>query len=239
MASSQNGWPVVDHDACTDRKVCGAEFPNGWLKGDVDVIFTYLINRLHAEVEPINVGGCWGWYVKAIEGGSSTSNHASGTAIDYNAPAHPMGSHNTYSSADRDRIHSILSYLEGTVRWGGDYSGRPDDMHFEINKSKSAVKAVADKIRRNDMISDDDAEKIARAVHNQKLGGSTVTIGQGIQTTYNNVGTIVPDVNTLEADVAALKAGAASQDAAIAVIGGQVAEILALLNTEPTPPPIG
>jgi hypothetical protein len=148
MASSQNGWPVVEHGDCTDRAVCGAEFPNGWLKGDVDVIFTYLIERLHREVEPIIVGGCWGWFVKEIEGGSSISNHASGTAIDYNAPKHPMGVYNTYSTPAKNKIAEILNYLEGTVRWGGNYSGRPDDMHWEINKSKSAVKAVADKIRR-------------------------------------------------------------------------------------------
>jgi hypothetical protein len=147
MATSQNGWPVVGQSAVVDRAVLGVEFPNGWLKGDVDVVFTYLIGRLHREVEPIAKGGCWGWYVKPIEGSSTISNHASGTAIDYNAPNHPMGVRNTYGAADRVRIRAILSDLAGVVRWGGDYTGRPDDMHFEINATRSAVSRVADWIR--------------------------------------------------------------------------------------------
>lgn len=147
MAKSQNGWPVVAASACTDRALYGAEFPNGWLKGDVDVIFTHLIGKLHHEVEPILNPGCWGFYVKKIEGSDAYSNHSSGTAIDYNAPNHPMGSRNTYSTANRNRIHSILAYYEGVVRWGGDYSGRPDDMHFEINRNQAETSRVADKIR--------------------------------------------------------------------------------------------
>jgi hypothetical protein len=147
MATSQNGWPVVGQGAVTDRAILGVEFPNGWLKGDVDVVFTHLIGRLHREVEPLDDGGCWGWFVKNIEGSTSISNHASGTAIDYNAPAHPMGVRNTYSAGARAKIHAILADLDGVVRWGGDYTGRPDDMHFEIDKGAAAVRAVADKIR--------------------------------------------------------------------------------------------
>lgn len=147
MSSSQNGWPIVGHDACTDRAVCGAEFPNGWLRGDVDVVFTYLIERLHREVETIVPGTCWGWFVKNIEGTQTKSNHGSATAIDYNATKHPQGVRNTYGQADRDRIHAILGDLDGVVRWGGDYSGTPDDMHFEIHADRAAVERVADRIR--------------------------------------------------------------------------------------------
>lgn len=147
MPNSQNGWPVVGQSAVTDRALFGVEFPNGWLKGDVDVVFTYLIGRLHREVEAMVDPGCWGWFVKNIEGSDSISNHASGTAIDYNAPKHPMGVRNTYSEAKRAKIRAILADLGGVVRWGGDYTGRPDDMHFEINKNKAAVKAVADRLR--------------------------------------------------------------------------------------------
>lgn len=147
MANSQNGWPVVGRSAVTDRAVHGVEFPNGWLKGDVDTVFTYLIARLNSEVEPIRKGWCWGWFVKEIEGSNTISNHASGTAIDYNAPAHPMGKRNTYSESRRARIRKILSDLDGVVRWGGDYTGRPDDMHFEIHANRSKVGQVADWIR--------------------------------------------------------------------------------------------
>ncbi len=146
MANSQNGWPVVGHSEMFDGKVLGVEFPNGFLKGDVETVFKWLITQLNARVEKIDNGGCWGYYVKHIPGSNSISNHASGTAIDYNAPAHPLGVHNTYNAADRAEIHSILRYLEGTVRWGGDYNGRPDDMHFEIVGTPAEVRRVAAKI---------------------------------------------------------------------------------------------
>lgn len=145
MPNSQNGWPVVGTSAIVDKSVLGVEFPNGWLKGDVDVIFTDLISRLD-KIERIDNGGCWGYFVKGIEGSSSISNHASGTAIDYNAPDHPMGTRNTYSAAKRAAIHSLLKRYDGVIRWGGDYTGRPDDMHFEINDDKAAVHKVAEKI---------------------------------------------------------------------------------------------
>lgn len=174
MANSQNGWPVVGPGAVIDRAVHGVEFPNGWLKGDVDVVFTHLIDRLHNEVEPIDrktprppvtPGSCWGWFVKRIEGSSTISNHASGTAIDYNAQAHPMGVRNTYSATDRAKIRAILADLDGVVRWGGDYTGRPDDMHFEIHADRAAVARVADRIRhQEDIVEAADRTAIAKAV---------------------------------------------------------------------------
>jgi hypothetical protein len=151
MANSQNGWPVATRDDMFNGEVLGVKFPNGFLKGDVEVIFKWLIVALDTTVESIIDGSCWGWFVKVIEGGTSISNHASGTAIDYNASKHPMGVHNTYSAGDRERIHAILNWLEGVVRWGGDYAGRPDDMHFEIHGTRAQVKRVADKIRSTQM----------------------------------------------------------------------------------------
>jgi hypothetical protein len=58
-----------------------------------------------------------------------------------------MGSRNTYSEADQAKIRAILADLDGVVRWGGDYTGRPDDMHFEIHADRAAVARVADRIR--------------------------------------------------------------------------------------------
>jgi hypothetical protein len=165
VSTSQNGWPVVtdaQRSKLVDPVVHGAEFPNGWLKGDVDVVFRYLIDRLHREVEPIMPGACWGWFVKPIEGSTTISNHSSGTAIDYNAERHPMGVRNTYGSSDRAKIRAILADLDGVVRWGGDYVNRPDDMHFEINASAAAVARVADRIREGDDVTKDELRAVLR-----------------------------------------------------------------------------
>jgi hypothetical protein len=144
MATSQNGWAVFTSAPSGNLKwITGRVRP-----GDVMVIFNDLCQRFHAEVEKITVGHSWGWAYRAIRGKTSGfSNHASGTAIDLNAPKHPIGKRNTFTSAQQSKIRAIIRLYDGVIRWGGDYKGRPDDMHFEINASAAAVKRVADKIR--------------------------------------------------------------------------------------------
>lgn len=141
MATSQNGWPVVTNSAILT--------PLPWITGrvrpgDVAVILDHLCRRFHNEVEKITKGHSWGWAYRPIRGASGGySNHASGTAIDLNAPAHPLGKRGTFSARKRRKIEAILRDLDGVVRWGGHYSGRPDEMHFEINATPAAVRRVA------------------------------------------------------------------------------------------------
>lgn len=145
MARSQNGWTVFDTaPSATTPFITGRVRP-----GDVDVIFTYLGQRFNDEVEHIRKDWSWGWAKRNVRGSARViSNHASATANDFNAPAHPLGKRNTFSSKQVDRIRGILRDLEGVVRWGGDYRNRADEMHFEVIGNASAVKRVADKIRR-------------------------------------------------------------------------------------------
>lgn len=146
MATSQNGWPVY-----TSAPSGRCEWITGRVApGDVETVFDYLGERFNSEVEKITVGHSWGWANRAIRGSSSTSNHASATAIDLNAPAHPLGKSGTFSSAQRSKIHAILSDLGGAIRWGGDYSGRKDEMHFEVNTSKANLAKVAASIRKGE-----------------------------------------------------------------------------------------
>lgn len=162
MATSQNGWPVATADQQDRSPVHGVTMPNGVRRGDVATVLHHLMDRFHREVEELVPGWCWGWHVKVIEGSTSISNHASGTAVDLNAPRHPLGVRNTFTPAQRARIRAILADLDGVVRWGGDYTGRRDDMHFEIVKNAAAVKRVADRIKEDDMPSVDDIVKAVR-----------------------------------------------------------------------------
>ena len=145
MARSQNGWTVFDSPPnATTPYITGRVRP-----GDVDVIFTYLGKRFNDEVEIIRPDWSWGWAKRPIRGSTSTiSNHASATANDYNAPAHPLGKRGTFSDKQVDRIEDILRDLEGVVRWGGHYQSRADEMHFEIIGNAADAKRVADKIRK-------------------------------------------------------------------------------------------
>lgn len=212
MAQSQNDWPVVQQSAVVERTIGGAPIVNGWLRGDVDVVFTDLATWLDREVERSITPGCWGHNIRKIEDSDDYSNHSSGTAFDYNAPNHPMGKRNTYSAANRAKIRERLKRYDGVVRWGGDYSGRPDDMHFEINAGRAAVKRVADKIRaaaappKEDNVpnlTNDDADVIIRRMRNTRevLSDTNVTI---IATEVGKA--LLPTLQRIEADLETLKA---------------------------------
>lgn len=143
MVLSQNGWPASPNyaDFVDLRWVTGRCAP-----GDVHTVLDHLCVRFHAEVEPIDVASSWGYAYRDIRGSETVSNHASGTAIDLNAPRHPLGAAGTFTTAQAKTIHKILDDLDGVIRWGGDYSGRKDEMHFEINADAAAVAAVAARI---------------------------------------------------------------------------------------------
>jgi hypothetical protein len=119
-------------------------------KGDVSVVLLWCANRWHETVEPLRWPGNWGYAERLVRGSAKTiSDHASGTAIDLNAPLHPLGVPvaKTFTPQQIKAIRAILEFCEGTVGWGGDYRSRPDGMHLYIQGSAAAVKRVADKIR--------------------------------------------------------------------------------------------
>jgi len=135
-ATSQNGWPASSSPSAigiTGLTVASHAFPSGVRGGQVHTILGHVARRFHDEVETLVTPGNWGYNYRVISGSTSLSNHASGTAIDVNAPRHPLGASGTFSATQVSRIRSILAFCNGVVRWGGDYSGRKDEMHFEIN----------------------------------------------------------------------------------------------------------
>lgn len=158
MATSQNGWPAYTSGTHPDL-VAIPHVAGRVRRGDVATIFTYLINRFDREVEPVAEAAGqpeddWGWASRPIRGKTTDlSNHASGTAIDLNAPRHPLGKVGTFNAAQVRGIRSILAALAGVVRWGGDYPGRKDEMHFEINAGPARVAQVAAAIRAGQLVS--------------------------------------------------------------------------------------
>lgn len=145
---SQNGWSVVTAAQCDQGPFLGVKFPNGILHGAVAGIAVWQMRRYAATVEPIKAGGCWGFDDKHIEGSSTISNHASGTAWDINAPKHPMGTDpaHSFTAAQIKACRAIIAASSGVLRWGGDYQGRKDGMHWEINAGGKAVASFYVKI---------------------------------------------------------------------------------------------
>lgn len=144
---SYNGWP-----ASKDPHAIGVvhldlpghpnAFPPGVKGGDVAIVLGYVATMLHKRVEPLGEG-CWGYSYRKNRNANNLSCHASGTAIDYNAPKHPNGKHGTWTAAQIAEVRKILAEVGGVVKWGEDFHGTVDGMHFEIHGSGDQVHAVA------------------------------------------------------------------------------------------------
>jgi hypothetical protein len=139
MATSYNGWPASD-DKASIGVVSSDVFPGGAKAGDVTTVLGYVARQLHARVEPCIDGWNWGYTYKAnVNNPSQLSCHASGTAIDWNAPDHPNGSSGTFTAAQVTTIYTILAEVEGAVAWLQGY----DEMHFEVCVSAATLAGVA------------------------------------------------------------------------------------------------
>jgi hypothetical protein len=135
--TSYNGWPVGAPASAIDVQsyvVTGTSIPITVKAGDVAWVLMTVAARFHAEVQPLRAGQVWGYDYRAdVNNTKWWSCHASGTAIDLNAVLHPNGASGTFTAGQVGGIRRILADCNGTVYWGGDFSGVPDEMHFEIN----------------------------------------------------------------------------------------------------------
>lgn len=151
MARSQNGWTVVSSSGVDHLQVPGSQVKIHVRKDDAGFVLMYVASQFDQRVEDIdNARGAlddWGYARRPIRGGTVYSNHASATAIDLNAVKHPLGAMGTFTRSQQLEIDKILTECDGVVRWGGHYSRRKDEMHFEIVGSAAEVKRVAAKLR--------------------------------------------------------------------------------------------
>ena len=103
-------------------------------------------SQFHEHIEPIDDGNDdWGYCYREIRGSQTVlSNHSSGTAIDLNATKHPLGSAGTFPPVQVALIQALCKKYG--IRWGGDYKGRKDEMHFEISLDAEKVAALIGKL---------------------------------------------------------------------------------------------
>jgi len=102
-------------------------------------------------IEPIDGGALddWGYCFRNVRGSTDKlSNHSSGTAIDLNATKHPLGKIGTFP-AEKVPMIRALSKKYG-LKWGGDYKGRADEMHFEIELGEAKVAALIGSLKLGD-----------------------------------------------------------------------------------------
>lgn len=114
--------------------------------GDVATVLFYVAEQFHRRVEPLVAGWCWGYSYRQNRNAANLSCHSSATAIDLNAPRHPNGKRGTFTAAQVAEIKAILLEVGRVVRWGGEFTGTPDEMHFEIVASPATVAMIAGRL---------------------------------------------------------------------------------------------
>ena len=168
MSTSQNGWPALES---TSRLLYTWTIParSGERKirlrnGSAGFLLCHFLLWFAEVIEPL-AGGIlddWGWAWRPIRGQvDGLSNHAAGCAVDANATKHPLGRFGTFVNAAKIRLR--LRLYRGVIRWGGDYSGRKDEMHFEINRPLA------------------DAERLARRLMNTPRGKRLLEANHGLR----------------------------------------------------------
>ncbi len=144
LLTSYNGWPASKDPAEIGVKsylVPGTQRKLRCASAVAPLLIGFAA-EFHSLIEPIDEGTYddWGWAYRDVRGvPGKLSNHSSGTAIDLNATAHPLGKVGTFDAAKVPMIRALAKKYGLT--WGGDYKNRKDEMHFEI--SIDAVKAAA------------------------------------------------------------------------------------------------
>lgn len=153
MPTTDNGWSASPSLNLRPLVIDGVAFVPG-IRDDDDVhtVLSYVLGQFHKRVEQLHNPGCWGFaYRENRNNPNSLSRHSGGIAVDANAPAHPNGvaTSRTFTQAEIAEVHQILAEVDHIVRWGGDYNGTPDAMHFEIDvpPNSPALAEVADRIR--------------------------------------------------------------------------------------------
>jgi hypothetical protein len=143
ILKSSNGWPASKDAA--EIGIKSYPIPGTTIKIRCAQKVAPLLVALCADfdklVEPIDVGSLdsWGYAFRPIRGETETlSNHSSGTAVDLNAEAHPLGKRETFTMEQETIVRQIAAKYG--CRWGGDYKNRADEMHFEINLTPKQVK---------------------------------------------------------------------------------------------------
>ena len=143
LASSRGwgpGWPHAHTDRIVTA-VCGANGIKLPVRREIAVLVQRLVADLERQHGPFHTGQCWGFANRAIRGTRIPSNHSWGLAIDLDAPSNPM-------TTDPRAGHTIGSYASQMAakygfRWGGDYRGRKDFMHFEFMGTPASAEALA------------------------------------------------------------------------------------------------
>jgi hypothetical protein len=135
------GWPHCQTDRLSTVVVGGGV--RLAVRREIAPIVAALCAETVSRGYRLRSGQCWGFACRSIRGRNVASNHSWGLAVDLNSLANPMGSRLV---TDMPSWLPALWRAHG-FRWGGDYSGRKDAMHFEYVRTPRAAAESAARLR--------------------------------------------------------------------------------------------
>jgi len=145
MLKSYNGYPASkdpDEIRITSYPVKGTSRTLKCAES-VGPLLAAFAAEFHTLIEPIDEGTFddWGYAFRMVRGSTDRlSCHSSGTAIDLNATKHPLSKVGTFPAEKVPMIRALAKKYG--LKWGGDYKGRADEMHFEVEVNTAKAKAL-------------------------------------------------------------------------------------------------
>jgi hypothetical protein len=153
VLKSQNGWKasrIRGKIGIESYPVPGTNIKLSCAKAVAPLLVGFAA-EFHELIEPIDEGNLddWGYAFRMVRGSTDNlSNHSSGTAIDLNATQHPLGKSGTFPLEKVPMIQALAKKYG--LKWGGDFRGRPDEMHFEITIRKAKVAKLIKSLNKGD-----------------------------------------------------------------------------------------
>ncbi|MEU1270237.1 hypothetical protein [Streptomyces sp. NPDC005799] len=143
---SRNGWPVLAQ--APSHRIEGSGQEVRLAGGDASVILLHVARRFHYEIDSLRAGDVHGWTAHADGTEPYESNYASGSALAIRPLCYPSGSKGNFYPNELVVVRDILSELDGTVAWGGDFEAAKES-HFELTlrPGHPRLKGVARKIQ--------------------------------------------------------------------------------------------
>lgn len=137
------GWPANRFGDMRQVTGGGVTVP---VHKDLAEIVAYLLDETVRRGYKLKKGQCWGYANRAVTGSNTVaSNHSWGLAVDLNAPANPY-------RKDGKLVTDMPVWMPALwkawgFKWGGDYSGAKDAMHYEYLGTPAEAKKLTERVR--------------------------------------------------------------------------------------------
>ena len=148
MTHTSWGAPGLSRGQLT--RVTGVSGLPLYVRSEISPLFQELVKRI-TRADRLKPGAAprasaGGYNYRKIAGTNSWSNHAWANAADFNPATNPYKAGPLVTDFVPNKVRADAADL--CMRWGGDYSGKKDAMHFEVNTARDMALARVRELQR-------------------------------------------------------------------------------------------